>query len=390
MTRILEALDYSRPVQPLFMQAARTAYVHSVFPAALNIAVDETMLTFLSDEKPRMPNSARLPRCIMEQLYATLGPGAQARVGDGRLVFPTLDLSIHLPGGAAWEPVPQVAAQSWRSAVVAARAHMLARHLAQREQPDGLAHLVRPLLLGEETRETPLGRIALPLLRQLVRASREQDMAHVEEAARGLAGLGPGLTPSGDDTLGGFTGVLALAGAQPGMDATANKRLAELIAATARPRTTLLSATLLAHAARGEMAEQVGELLTALTLMNFDERMEQEIVPSGYIADGHEGQAYPDAQAQHPSASSTPCPYRISGLQAAPSFSEMVVKDHQVEAGAVVLQAAERVLAYGASSGGDTLLGLLLGLQVAGVHYPIDDTGEYYGHTGVTQTQYVL
>lgn len=326
MTRILEALDYSRPVQPLFTQAARVAYVHSIFPAALNIAVDETLFTLLSIEKPRMPNSARLPRCIIEQLYSKLSAGAQIHIGNGRLLIPILDLSIHLPDSAAWEPVPEVAAYSWRSTAVTTRAHLLARYLAQREQQDGLAPLVRPLLLGETTRETPLGRIALPLLRLLVQASREQDLTNVEKAARGLAGLGPGLTPSGDDTLGGFIGVMVLAGSQTGMDAATSKRLVEAIAEAARPRTTLLSATLLAHAAHGEMAEQVGDLLMALPQ----------------------------------------------------------------EEDTAVLQAAERVLAYGACSGGDTLLGLLLGLQAAGVYYPIDDTGENYDDTGAAQTQYLL
>lgn len=299
MTRILEAQDFSRPIQSRFMQAARSGYVHSIFAGALNIAVDETLFTLLSDEKPRMPNSARLPRCIMEQLYATLRPGVQVCVGDGRLLIPILDLSISLPDSEAWEPVPRVAAHCWHPAAVTARVNLLAHHLAERGQADGLAPLVRPLLLRETRGETPLGRIARPLLKLLVRASRKKDRERAEKAARGLAGLGPGLTPSGDDTLGGFIGVLALTSLQAGIDGTANKDLAEAIAGAARPRTTLLSATLLAHAARGEMAEQVGELLMAL-----------------------------------------------------PSESD-----------AAVLQAAEDVLAYGACSGGDTLLGLLLGLQ---------------------------
>lgn len=305
MTRILEALDFSRPIQSLFTQPARSGYVHSIFPGALNIAVDETLITLLSDEKPHMPNSARLPRCIMEQLYATLRPGVQVCVGDGRLLIPILDLSISLPDSEAWEAVPRVAVHRWHPAAVTARVNLLAHHLAERGQADGLAPLVRPLLLHETIGETPLGRIALPLLQLLVRASRAKDRESAEKAARGLAGLGPGLTPSGDDTLGGFIGVLALTGSQAEMDGTANKDLAEAIAGAARPRTTLLSATLLAHAARGEMAEQVGELLMAL--------------PS--------------------------------------------------ESNAVVLRAAEGVLAYGACSGGDTLLGLLLGLQAVGSDY---------------------
>lgn len=305
MTLLLEALDYSRPIQPLFMQAARAGFVHSIFPKALNIAVDDTLFVLLSAEVSRMPNSARLPACIMEQLYAKLGPGTEVCVGDGTLSIPMLDLSMHLPGTVGWEPVPVTEGSGWRRATVARHAHLLAQHLAQRSQQEGLAPLVKPLLLDQPARETPLAHIALPLLRLLVRASREQDLVGAEKAARGLAGLGPGLTPSGDDTLGGFIGVLALAGSQPGMDREASKHLVEVIASAARPRTTLLSATLLAHAARGEMAEHVGELLMALP----------------------------------------------------------------VEETATVMQAAERVLSYGACSGGDTLLGLLLGLQAAGIDY---------------------
>jgi hypothetical protein len=326
MTFTLEALDYSRPIQPLFAQAARAGFIHSVFPKALNIVVDDTLFVLLSAEVSRMPNSARLPACIMEQLFAKLSPDTEVCVGNGKLSIPILDLSMHLPDKVAWEPVPVIAAHDWRRATVARHAHLLAQHLAHRSQQDGLAPLVKPLLLHQVTRETPLAQIALPLLRLLLEASQEQDMADVEKAARGLAGLGPGLTPSGDDTLGGFTGVMALTGSLPGTDRAASKHLAEVIASAARPRTTLLSATLLAHAARGEMAENVGELLMALA----------------------------------------------------------------VEETATVLQAAERVLAYGACSGGDTLLGLLLGLRAAGIDYPIDYIGEDYGHTSAAQAEYVL
>ena len=101
MTLTLEALDYSRPVQPLFTQAARAGFIHSIFPKALNIVVDETLFVLLSAEVSRMPNSARLPACIMEQLYAKLSPGTEVCVGNGKLSLPILDLSIHLPGKVA-------------------------------------------------------------------------------------------------------------------------------------------------------------------------------------------------------------------------------------------------------------------------------------------------
>jgi len=45
------------------------------------------------------------------------------------------------------------------------------------------------------------------------------------------------------------------------------------------------------------------------------------------------------------------------------------------EASEVVLNAADRALAFGASSGGDTLLGILLGLRV--LEGEIDQIGGY-------------
>ena len=68
-----------------------------------------------------------------------------------------------------------------------------------------------------------------------------------------LAGRGPGLTPAGDDLLAGYAAGLVLFAGR--VDE------AELIVARAAPRTTLLSATLLRHAARGELPEPAHALL---------------------------------------------------------------------------------------------------------------------------------
>ncbi len=63
----------------------------------------------------------------------------------------------------------------------------------------------------------------------------------------GLAGRGPGLTPAGDDILIGYVAALGLLhGDWP---------RARMIAERAAHRTTSLSATLLRHAARGELPE---------------------------------------------------------------------------------------------------------------------------------------
>jgi len=68
-----------------------------------------------------------------------------------------------------------------------------------------------------------------------------------------LAGAGEGLTPAGDDLLAGYAAGLVLWHGR--------EEEARAIADAAAPRTTLLSATLLRHAARGELPEPAHTLL---------------------------------------------------------------------------------------------------------------------------------
>jgi hypothetical protein len=113
-------------------------------------------------------------------------------------------------------------------------------------------------------------------------------------AARGLIGLGSGLTPSGDDVLVGIEAALrALAGPMAGFLGGAIHDVND--------RTTVIAATFLRHAAAGEFAERIQVLLAALL--------------------GHEDEALPVA--------------------------------------------IQRAVAWGATSGTDCLLGVLLGLDIA-------------------------
>jgi len=326
MTTSLLATDYSRPIQPLFEQGPRAGTIHSVFRKAVNIVTsDDTMLAVLSNELPRMPNSVRLTPIMAEKLLRHLQPGLEIWIGDGRLLILAHDLAIHLPETSAWEPRPEITAYHWGHETVAQHVRLLAYHLAEQQHRGGFAPLLEPLLLGQPAAETPLSLMALPMLRLLAQASWLQDIAGVEEAARRLAGLGPGLTPAGDDALAGFAAVMKLLSPQLSVDSASRDHIAVAIASVARPRTTALSAVLLAHAARGEVAEQVGDFLLSLAL--------------------------------------------------------------PVEASKAVLHAADRVLAFGSSSGGDTLLGMLLGLRALDGEI---DKGGYYGHTGAAQAKYVL
>ncbi len=88
--------------------------------------------------------------------------------------------------------------------------------------------------------------------RPVPRIRLEVDRRWRPDAVR-LAGRGSGLTPAGDDVLAGYAAGLTLF----------HGRCLEAvrIAAVAAPRTTTLSATLLRHAARGELPEPAHSLL---------------------------------------------------------------------------------------------------------------------------------
>ncbi|MYW64970.1 DUF2877 domain-containing protein [Streptomyces sp. SID8379] len=93
----------------------------------------------------------------------------------------------------------------------------------------------------------------LDRLRTALRAGRPDRIA---AAAHALLGLGPGLTPSGDDILCGL--LLAL---PPPLSAPVTAAVAD-----AARRTTLLSAALLRHAVRGECVAPAHALLTGRDL----------------------------------------------------------------------------------------------------------------------------
>jgi hypothetical protein len=100
----------------------------------------------------------------------------------------------------------------------------------------------------------------------LARACARNDAPAAAQAAVSLLGLGPGLTPSGDDFVGGaFFARVALA--QLGaVDASAWSRAAATVRAAAREATTPISATLLGDLLDGAGWSTLHELVCALVV----------------------------------------------------------------------------------------------------------------------------
>ncbi len=113
-----------------------------------------------------------------------------------------------------------------------------------------------PLALGVLGAAPPSALLDDPWPAALRRARAALEQGDLSAAAASLGGLGPGLTPAGDDVLAGVLlarRALGGAGAEP-----------ELVAVARGVATTGLSGALLVWAARGQAVEPVHDLLGAL------------------------------------------------------------------------------------------------------------------------------
>jgi hypothetical protein len=173
-----------------------------------------------------------------QEFFSGVGQGDEGWAGSGAAQAGPL----WVPVRRWWDPSPVLGPLS--------RARLEHGHAAMRAARDAATR--RPGLDGHPAPEA------------LAACCAGGDLAGAVEVAEGLVGLGPGLTPSGDDVLGGLLIALRLLGGViPG--GTKAVWLADWLGAAvtsfARERTTPLSATLLHCAARGQAAAEVAAVL---------------------------------------------------------------------------------------------------------------------------------
>ena len=292
LPRIHRASNVSDAVPRRIARAgAATLRVQSVYRSVLNITTADGLLTVAS------PESGGLPNGILADLgpdWRALGlhPGMVVTASDATIRVRGAELEIQFEAAPRWSPrfapstrAAEAAAARWRWRTASTRTVARAR-----ASSGGLGRLLETGVDdGTATME-----VARPIVARLIAALETGDRSRAAEVAARLVGLGPGLTPSGDDLLVGVEAALhALDQPSAGFIA--------LAMGDVEARTTPLAATLLRHAAAGEFAERLHALLAALV--------------------GSDDQAIPAA--------------------------------------------IDRAVAWGATSGTDCLIGVLIGLDVA-------------------------
>ncbi len=245
----LQARSASAPVLE-FLGAPRTGHVVATFARSCYLDLNGRTIALVAPDLHNGPlNLVVEPAPEFDQIAVGTWVSSTAQAVQLAEAF-----AIILHGAAVWDPVlPRLE----RTASVRLLDQLqVLQDLVAAEAPAGGLARAGPGQAGGEV--TVLEQSAGPALADLAQGLQREDATLVARAVRGLAGLGPGLTPSGDDILVG--GLLALA-VLPGADAPSMR---EAMASPARPRTTRISEAYLEAASYGQASEAWHHLIAAL------------------------------------------------------------------------------------------------------------------------------
>jgi hypothetical protein len=290
-SRELIATKVSRKILSMLTPGVWTGTVAAIFERSLNVAMKDDFLIHIgSDKLPLTPRAILLGE---EDFYEGLLPGCSSGqpvcIAGEFLCCGRTKIRLSHPQTFRYEPRMRLEAGLFPSPEILGHLVEALREVeGAREGMEGVPvsplrnyFLSRVALVGptgdsgvSRSRRRP-GESALSLQVKkalwdradgFLRALSREKWEEVEASLRGLIGLGPGLTPSGDDFLAGFitAGTIwgkRLADPDPG-------KLAKEVAASVRKetlgRTTSVSVAMLADAADGEVSEPVQHFLTSL------------------------------------------------------------------------------------------------------------------------------
>ncbi|GAA2407264.1 hypothetical protein GCM10010191_14460 [Actinomadura vinacea] len=245
----------SLALRPVLDAPRRPARVIAVFPSAVYLeprgGPEPRVIAVVSSDAVRLPNAVVVVATCRERPFRAVREGGDAWVGDGRVETEGLETRVR----RWWEPSPALGAVPPAVLARGVRALEAALRDAGEASRGGLAGHPDPVRLADRC--------------------AAGDLAGTVEAAERIVGLGPGLTPSGDDILSGLLlslrllgGALRAGGHGTGRGGGRAEWMADwlgaAVTADAGTRTTALAATLLHCAASGAAGAEVAAVLRAV------------------------------------------------------------------------------------------------------------------------------
>ena len=242
--------------------------VQSVFERACNIETRAgELVTLLAEGLGNIPHGIRLAGPIAP-FESWLIPGQNAILDKLALRVPDADITIDLSGAAVWRGAVVAVSMDLclmdpGGGAIAVALRELRATLTEHAPEQGFT----PLLARHANARSSVERAFAARLSQtlplLARATERRDVRAIAGVAARLVGLGPGLTPSGDDFIAGYLAALwSRAGFENGIDA-----MLQPLAGALAPlflRTNAISRQMLSDAAQGRFAERLISVMGAV------------------------------------------------------------------------------------------------------------------------------
>jgi hypothetical protein len=232
--------------------------VEAVFESACNVALEAGgLVALLAPQAGNVAHGIRLSRDL--RFDAHLRCGMPVRIEEDCVDFDAGAMVVELAGARTWASALQPGRCPWTPRAM--RAAAAARDLLVREASiRGSEFLAR--VARAEVPATPLAARVAPILCSLAHCTHARDRAGALRQVARLIGLGPGLTPAGDDFIVGWLAGLALrAGTPP------QREFLEDICAGVAPRgsaTTSVSRQHLEDACALAFSERLSDLCLAI------------------------------------------------------------------------------------------------------------------------------
>jgi hypothetical protein len=208
-------------------------------------------------------------RCVLASFHAENVEAGMEFSASGTCLRLGSDMVIELANANLWMP----RAVEWSRPPEVVQVHLTEVLEAIRHRPlkglgYALAWITRPAGCIDYSVVSSMDALLLhraePIIQELVTACRRRDLEGVMNAGLDLVGLGPGLTPSGDDYLGGLLFSAHHLRAADGVTFEKDGDLLRDLLCEARPLTTRVSHTILSDLAHGHGPAPLHDLLSLL------------------------------------------------------------------------------------------------------------------------------
>ncbi len=289
--RVLHALSYSTAIHSLVAGPISKGIVQSVFSRVINLQFDRRMVTLHAPMTSCAPNGIILSVEASNYLL-DLQVGLSVTIQHEAISFSAISSCLSLQNSQPWNPrpfLPRLSGTAKR--LERSLTHHLPRLISQAPSA-GLAQLA---LLAESPHSSApphaslLVQTAWSSARRLIEAISHQRLTSAICAAKPLIGLGPGLTPSGDDLLTGLIAATILLSAALELSTDFYQRFGKAVLALAYGKTTHLSFNWIEYASRGEVSQSLGRLLQALIVSDQPQQLEaraNEVLSAGATSGG--------------------------------------------------------------------------------------------------------